>query len=237
MARILIGVTGSVATIKLIHLAQSLYSFGCSMGIAVECCIVSTMNAKHFVPPGSLCNGSTIPAITDSSLPPPKQYLQLDESKPKFIPFYTDEDEWNLWEKITDPILHIELSKWADIVLIAPLDANTLAKVANGICDNLLLCILRALPMPSTAHDGTISPKSFPQVFLCPAMNTAMWNSPWTDHHLRMIKSGPLSANFSVTIIPPIEKKLACNTFGMGAMATSEVIASAIFQTIKSVQL
>ena len=38
-----------------------------------------------------------------------------------------------------DPVLHIELRRWADIMVIAPLDANTLAKISNGICDNLLV--------------------------------------------------------------------------------------------------
>ena len=41
---------------------------------------------------------------------------------------------------MSDPVLHIELRRWADILLITPLDANTMAKLANGICDNLLVC-------------------------------------------------------------------------------------------------
>jgi len=44
-----------------------------------------------------------------------------------------------MWSDRTDPILHIELRRWADMMVIAPLDANTLAKIANGICDNLLV--------------------------------------------------------------------------------------------------
>ena len=43
------------------------------------------------------------------------------------------------WQKRGDPVLHIELRKWADLMIIAPLDANTLAKLANGLCDNLLV--------------------------------------------------------------------------------------------------
>ena len=41
-------------------------------------------------------------------------------------------------------MLHIELRRWADALIIAPLSANTLAKVANGLCDNLLTCVVRA---------------------------------------------------------------------------------------------
>ena len=43
------------------------------------------------------------------------------------------------WQKRGDPVLHIELRKWADVMVIAPLDANTLAKIATGLCDNLLV--------------------------------------------------------------------------------------------------
>lgn len=55
------------------------------------------------------------------------------------IPILTDRDEWTLWKQRGDPILHIELRNWADVLLIAPLDANTMAKIANGLCDNLLV--------------------------------------------------------------------------------------------------
>lgn len=43
------------------------------------------------------------------------------------------------WSQLKDPVLHIELRRWADLLVIAPLDANTLAKIAHGICDNLLV--------------------------------------------------------------------------------------------------
>lgn len=47
-----------------------------------------------------------------------------------------------MWQKRSDPVLHIELRKWADLFLIAPLDANSLAKIAAGICDNLLVSLI-----------------------------------------------------------------------------------------------
>ena len=49
----------------------------------------------------------------------------------KFASFYEDKDEWESWHGRGDPILHIDLTKWADLFLIAPLDANTLAKISN----------------------------------------------------------------------------------------------------------
>lgn len=44
---------------------------------------------------------------------------------------YKDEDEWSAWQKRGDPVVHIDLGKWADLLLIAPLDANTLAKISQ----------------------------------------------------------------------------------------------------------
>lgn len=52
-----------------------------------------------------------------------------------------------MWKNRGDPVLHIQLRKWADYLLIAPLSANTLAKISNGICDNLLTLVCRAWPM------------------------------------------------------------------------------------------
>lgn len=47
------------------------------------------------------------------------------------VTVYQDQDEWTSWTQRGDPVLHIELGKWADMILIAPLDANTLAKIAQ----------------------------------------------------------------------------------------------------------
>ena len=55
------------------------------------------------------------------------------------VPVLTDADEFSLWQKRGDPVLHIHLRDWADIVLIAPLSANTLASLANGVSNNLLV--------------------------------------------------------------------------------------------------
>lgn len=54
-----------------------------------------------------------------------------ESNLPVGVELYKDEDEWTVWSKRGDPVLHIELSKWADIFVIAPLDANTLAKISN----------------------------------------------------------------------------------------------------------
>eukprot|EP00963_Diacronema_lutheri_P009177 scaffold824_cov327-Pavlova_lutheri.AAC.25 len=117
-----------------------------------------------------------------------------------------DKDEWNQWQRKGDPVMHIDLRNWADILLIAPLSANTLAKFACGLADNLLTCIFRAWDFQKP-------------VLVAPAMNTLMWDSIFTERHLRTLKE------LGVIVIPPICKTLACGDVGMGAMAPVEEIA------------
>uniref|UniRef100_A0A3B5AWA8 Phosphopantothenoylcysteine decarboxylase n=1 Tax=Stegastes partitus TaxID=144197 RepID=A0A3B5AWA8_9TELE len=100
-----------------------------------------------------------------------------------------------LWTKRSDPVLHIELRRWADLLVIAPLDANTLGKIASGICDNLLTCVVRAWDT------------SRPLLF-CPAMNTAMWLHPITAQQVSKLKE------FGYVEIPCIAKKLVCGDEG-----------------------
>ena len=120
-----------------------------------------------------------------------------------------DWEEEHAWTEKGDPVLHIELRKWADIILIAPLSAHSLAKIANGLCDTLLTCVCRAWDFQN---------KPF---VVAPAMNTLMWNHPLTDRQLRV-----LSDDLSVTVIPPAAcKTLACGDIGAGAMASVDDIA------------
>ncbi|KAH0619891.1 hypothetical protein JD844_014288 [Phrynosoma platyrhinos] len=139
----------------------------------MEVQVVTTENAKHFYIPGE------IP-----------------------VTLYSDADEWQvrlsptqLWKGRTDPVLHIELRRWADLMLVAPLDANTLAKIANGLSDNLLTCVIRAWEL------------SKPLLF-CPAMNTAMWEHPITAQQVEKLKG------FGYMEIPCIVKKLVCGDEG-----------------------
>ncbi|KAI8973255.1 flavoprotein [Mycotypha africana] len=182
MVNILIGATGSVATIKIPLLVDSLKKHS---GVNVK--VVLTESAYFFV-----------------------KNEKID------CEVYREQDEWNSWKKLTDPILHIEarLRNWADIMLIAPLDANTLAKVANGLCDNLLTCILRAWAMDKP-------------LIACPAMNTHMWDHPFTAKHLKT-----LNQDLGFTIVNPISKKLACGDIGIGAMAEVATISEVLIETL-----
>lgn len=127
----------------------------------------------------------------------------------------SDADEWQNWREIKDPVLHIELRRWADIFVIAPLDANTLAKIANGICDNLLTCIARCWDMnrPFVVY---------------PAMNTLMWEHPVTAKHIDAISS------FGIQVESPQSKLLACGDTGMGGMATVNHIVNTVVSLITS---
>lgn len=120
-------------------------------------------------------------------------------------PCYTDADEW----QNSDQVLHIQLAKWCDLFLLAPLTANTLAKMAHGICDNLLTSAVRAV--------GT------KPLLLAPAMNTAMWENPLTVRHIR-----ELAAFYSVTLIEPVLKKLADGDEGVGGLAEDATILKTI---------
>ncbi|KAI9101176.1 phosphopantothenoylcysteine decarboxylase-like protein [Phlyctochytrium arcticum] len=183
--RILIGATGSVASIKIPNLVTSLRE---TYKDEIDIKIVSTQNALHFFKASAV---SPVEVITDA-------------------------DEWKSWKRISDPVLHIELRNWADLVVIAPLDANTLAKLANGLCDNLLTCILRAWDVSKPA-------------VICPAMNTHMWEHPFTTKHLQV-----LTDVLKYHVVPPISKTLACGDTGIGAMAEPAHIARAVHDILES---
>ncbi|XP_068927241.1 phosphopantothenoylcysteine decarboxylase isoform X2 [Petaurus breviceps papuanus] len=110
-----------------------------------------------------------------------------------------------MWKCRSDPVLHIDLRRWADLLVVAPLDANTMGKVASGICDNLLTCVIRAWD------------RAKPLLF-CPAMNTAMWEHPITGQHVEQLKG------FGYTEVPCVAKKLVCGDEGLGAMAEVKTI-------------
>lgn len=134
------------------------------------------------------------------------KFFKIDEIHAEIS---TDDVEWQSWEKLGDEIVHIELCKWADIMIIAPLDANTLAKIANGICDNLLTCVVRAWR------------RNKPLLF-APAMNSYMYDHPLTTKQLDTLRS------FGYVLIPPVSKTLACGEFGLGAMAPVDQIVESV---------
>lgn len=126
--------------------------------------------------------------------------------------------------------MHINLREWADILVVAPLSANTLAKISNGICDNTLTCVVRAWnfgrqrsKMESSAgSDETLENLTYQAkpIILAPAMNTAMWEHPLTQRQLQMIQS----FSSRIFVVEPQSKELACGEIGNGALASVEEI-------------
>lgn len=131
------------------------------------------------------------------------------------VRLYRDEDEWTTWKTMKDPVLHIDLRRWADVFVLAPLDANTLGKIANGICDNLLTCVARAWDLKK------------PLLF-CPAMNTYMWDHPLTVHHIQTL------SEMGFLEVPVVKKTLACGDVGYGAMAEVPTIVAEIVNALLS---
>uniref|UniRef100_A0A0N4W7A3 Flavoprotein domain-containing protein n=1 Tax=Haemonchus placei TaxID=6290 RepID=A0A0N4W7A3_HAEPC len=184
---LLIGVTGSVAVIKLHELIQKLY----------DACPENKLVIK-------------VPATKSALTLLDTQDFEIDEV------IYDDRDEWSMWRGRGDAVLHIELRKWADAMLIAPLDANSLAKIAIGLCDNLVTSIVRAW-----------DPRK--PLYFAPAMNTMMWESPLTFQHRNTLKD-----LLRYKEIPPMEKELMCGDSGMGAMATTQMIATVVATIVRN---
>ena len=118
---------------------------------------------------------------------------------------YTDE---NFWHSSNSRPLHIELGEWADIFLIAPLTANTLAKLAYGMADNLLLNTVLASTCP---------------ILLAPAMNTDMWEQDTVKQNWQKI----LTLN-RFHGLDTASGLLACDRVGAGRMAEPEEIINQV---------
>ena len=129
-AHLLLGTTGSVATIKLPQILRSLSNHS-NLSIRV----VLSKSSTRFLQGQSdeQPHWATLRRI------------------PNVDAVYTDEDEWRRPWTRTEPILHIELRRWADLMLVAPLSANALSKMATGICDDIISEVMRAWDI-----DGTI---------------------------------------------------------------------------------
>lgn len=112
-------------------------------------------------------------------------------------------DQWDA--RIANHMPHIELSRDADAILIAPCTANFMAKLANGICDDLLstLCVARPARLP---------------LIIAPAMNVEMWENPATQRNLQQIK------NDGIAVLGPAAGAQACGEIGMGRMLEPEDI-------------
>src|ERR1035437_9313420 len=140
--------------------------------------VIMTDHAKEFITP-----------LTLSTL----------SKNPVFAEFFNSENgDWNS---------HVDLGLWAHLFLIAPATANTLAKMANGVADNLLLTTYLSARCP---------------VFVAPSMDIDMLNHPATIINIETLKS------FGNSILEPASGELASGLSGKGRMAEPEVIVKEI---------
>lgn len=108
---------------------------------------------------------------------------------------------------------HISYADEADIMVIAPATANTIGKLANGICDNLLTSIACAFRKP---------------ILLAPAMNTGMWENPFVQENIQKLR------NSGWQILEPESGFLACGTDGKGRLCDLNTIFEATVKTLNS---
>lgn len=87
------------------------------------------------------------------------------------------DEEWEGWHQLGDPVMRVDSRDWADVAVFAPLSAHTLAKLANGLCDDTLSCVIRAWDYGRGATAGK-------SIVIAPAMNTAMSEHPLTQMQL-----------------------------------------------------
>lgn len=170
--KILIGITGSIASYKIITLVRLLIKQ------QAEVKIVMTNAAKDFASPVVL------------------QTLSKNEVMVDLV-------QQNTWAN------HVMLGRWADVFLIAPLSCNTLAKMATGLCDNLLMATYLSATCP---------------VVLAPAMDEDMWQHATTKRNLAMLKKD------GNQIIEVNKGELASGLFGEGRMAEPEDILTYLFE-------
>lgn len=143
-----------------------------------EAQVVITPSGKEFITPVTLSALSGRPVICDF--------------------FTANTGSWNS---------HVDLGLWADAMVIAPATANTIAKMANGVADNMLV----------TTYLSSKAP-----VFVAPAMDLDMWAHPTTQKNIELLRS------YGNIIIEPESGELASHLIGKGRMADPETIALAI---------
>jgi len=168
--KILLGVTGSIAAYKAVHLLRLLVREGADVQVLM------TPTAKEFITPVTFAALSGKPVLSDF--------------------FEKSGGAWNS---------HVEMGVTADLLLIAPVTATTLGKMAHGIADNLLVTTYLSSRCP---------------VVVSPAMDMDMYAHPATQENIRILRS------FGNTVIEPEAGELASGLSGKGRMPDPENIIS-----------
>ncbi len=177
--RILIGVTGGIAAIKIPELIEALRKVG------ADCKIILTQAANTIISETELKGKTHCEVFT---------HLFTPDFSPKKI-------------LSSRRVTHIELAKWADLIVVIPATANTIAKLAHGIADDLLCTTILASQSP---------------VFIFPSMNTNMWLHKATQVNIKMLKK------YGYYVCEPAHGELACGTYGVGRLPEINTIVQII---------
>lgn len=173
------------------------------LGITAGIAAYKTANlVRLFIKAGANVKVVMTPASKDFITP---LTLSTLSKNPVHSSFYNEEDDNAVWNN------HVELGLWADYFVIAPATANTLSKMANGVCDNLLMATYLSAKCP---------------VYFAPAMDLDMYNHPTTKHSFDLLKS------FGNVMIPATSGELASGLVGEGRMAEPEDIVTFIEKDI-----
>jgi phosphopantothenoylcysteine decarboxylase / phosphopantothenate---cysteine ligase len=184
MARLLLGVSGGIAAYKALDVVR----LATKAGHAVR--VIQTPTAQKFVGAASFAALTGAPVLTDEFERDPARGAFPDQEPPAH-----------------DPASHLELVRNADAYLIAPASANTIAKLAHGLADNLLTSAALAASCP---------------VLVAPAMNHHMWEHAATKANLELLRAR------GVTVIAPTTGALATkHEWGTGRLADVEGLVAA----------
>ncbi|MDP9346343.1 MAG: bifunctional phosphopantothenoylcysteine decarboxylase/phosphopantothenate--cysteine ligase CoaBC [Actinomycetota bacterium] len=185
MARILLGVSGGIAAYKALEVVR----LATKAGHAVR--VVQTPASLRFVGAASFAALTGAPVLTDEFERDPARGAFPDQAAPDH-----------------DPLGHLELVRNADVYLVAPASANTIAKLAHGLADNLLTTAALAAGCP---------------VLVAPAMNDRMWEHPATRANLALLRER------GVSVIDPGTGALASKgEWGAGRLAEPAQLLAAV---------
>lgn len=198
---LLLAASGSVATIKIGNIIQGLAEHE---NLSIR--LILTSSAAQFLKG----QAEEQPSLAEIA------------KLPNVDGIYEDDAEWSHPWTRGAPILHIEMRKWADILVIAPLSANTMAAMVAGTSSNLLTSVIRAWDT-----DGTVDGRK-KKIVVATAMNTAMWRHPVTAKHLKILEEEWGGESGWVEVLRPIEKALACGDVGEGAMVSWQTVVEKI---------
>jgi phosphopantothenoylcysteine decarboxylase / phosphopantothenate---cysteine ligase len=174
---------------------------GISGGIAAY---KSATLVRQFIKAGSHVQVIMTPASKDFVTP---LTLSTLSKNPVHSSFFNEDDQNQVWNN------HVDLALWADYIVIAPATANTMSKMVNGNCDNLLIAIYLSAKCP---------------VYIAPAMDLDMYKHPSTINTFEALKK------YGNTIIPAESGELASGLSGEGRMAEPENIVAFLEKDIES---